>query len=222
MCHTPNGTIAAFFDVDNTLVPGSAIEVRFFRLLWARGLVGPLAILRSAGHVLRHAPPVSLHPLRERKLYLEGLTRSVVEPLGEAFVTQEIIPLLSSEGRRAVQHHQTAGHTVVFLTGSPDFLTVPLARHLGVADVYAAQPEHLDNRYTGRLRTPLPYGIGKEQVMSRLSRERGIDLMASYAYGDSPGDVETLKAVGHPHVVNPIRGMGRIAKEHGWPVVRWD
>ncbi len=222
MSHASNGTIAAFFDVDNTLVPGSAIEVRFFRLLWAEGLVGPLAVVRSVGHVLRQAPPVSLQPLRERKLYLEGLARSVVEPMGESFVTKEIIPRLSGEGRRAIQRHQTAGHTVVFLTGSLDFLMAPLARHLGVTDVYAAQPEHLDNRYTGRLRAPLPYGTGKQDVIRRLSQERGVDLSASYAYGDSPGDVETLKTVGHPHVVNPIRGMERIAQDQGWPVARWE
>jgi HAD superfamily hydrolase (TIGR01490 family) len=213
--------IAAFFDVDNTLVPGSAIEVRFFRLLWARGLVGPCAVLRSVGHVLRQAPPISLQPLRERKLYLEGLPRSVVEPLAEAFVTREIVPRLSGEGLRAVQRHQEAGHTVVFLTGSLDFLMVPLARHLGVVEVYAAQPEHLGNHYTGRLRTPLPYGIGKQEVVHRLSRERGVDLTASYAYGDSPGDVETLQTVGHPQVVNPIRGMAQIATRHGWPVAFW-
>ena len=222
MVHETNGRIAAFFDVDNTLVPGSAIEVRFFRLLWAEGLVGPRAVIRSVGHVLRHSPPVSLQPLRERKLYLEGLTRSLVEPLAETFVTGEIIPCLSNEGRRAVHRHQTNGHTVVFLTGSLDFLMAPLARHLGVTDVYAAQPEHRDNRYTGRLRTPLPYGIGKQEVVRQLSKERGVDLAASYAYGDSPGDIETLKAVGHPQVVNPIRGMNRIAKDHGWPIVRWE
>ncbi|MER3423872.1 MAG: HAD-IB family hydrolase, partial [Nitrospiraceae bacterium] len=32
--------VGAFFDVDNTLVPGLAIEVRFFRHLLQRGLVG--------------------------------------------------------------------------------------------------------------------------------------------------------------------------------------
>src|SRR5262245_9034094 len=33
------GSVAALFDVDNTLLPGEASEVRFFRFLWRRGLV---------------------------------------------------------------------------------------------------------------------------------------------------------------------------------------
>ena len=48
-----------------------------------------------------------------------------------------------------------------------------------------------------------------------------MDLKECYAYGDSPGDVAVLQSVGHPQVVNPIRGMARIAKRHGWPIVRW-
>jgi len=41
-------------------------------------------------------------------------------------------------------------------------------------------------------------------------------------YGDSPGDLPILEAVGHPRVVNPIRGMRRIARRHGWSILRWD
>jgi phosphoserine phosphatase len=30
-----------------------------------------------------------------------------------------------------------------------------------------------------------------------------------------------LQLVGHPLVVNPIRGMARIARHQGWPVTQW-
>jgi phosphoserine phosphatase len=54
-----------------------------------------------------------------------------------------------------------------------------------------------------------------------LTQECSIDLAQSFAYGDSPGDVELLRMVGHPLVVNPIRGMASIARRHGWPVAIW-
>jgi phosphoserine phosphatase len=40
-------------------------------------------------------------------------------------------------------------------------------------------------------------------------------------YGDSPGDLPVLETVGHPRVVNPIRGMVRIARRRGWPILQW-
>ncbi|MBI3809449.1 MAG: HAD-IB family hydrolase, partial [Nitrospirae bacterium] len=54
--------IAAFFDLDNTIVPGSAIEYRYFRLLWREGLVGPMDLVRSAAVLLRNIPPLSFDP----------------------------------------------------------------------------------------------------------------------------------------------------------------
>jgi phosphoserine phosphatase len=54
-----------------------------------------------------------------------------------------------------------------------------------------------------------------------LARQRGLALKDCYAYGDSPGDIDLLLAVGHPFVVNPIRGMARLAARKCWPVVRW-
>ena len=43
------GSVAALFDVDNTLLPGEASEVRFFRFLWRRGLVGWSELTQKCG-----------------------------------------------------------------------------------------------------------------------------------------------------------------------------
>src|SRR3989442_12766410 len=67
-----NPRIAAFFDLDNTIVPGPAIEHPYFRLLWRRGLVGPKDLLRSVGVLLRETPPFTFDPLRRYKGYLAG------------------------------------------------------------------------------------------------------------------------------------------------------
>jgi HAD superfamily hydrolase (TIGR01490 family) len=213
--------VGAFFDVDNTLIPGAAIEFRFFRYLWARGLVGWREAVRSGLFLLRRVPPLSLQALRERKLYLTGKQANVIEPLAEAFVTNSICPSLSAAGLAVLRRHQESGHHLVLVTGSLDFLIEPLARFLKVEHVIAAQPERLDGMYTGHLRGPFPYGAGKGILMQSFAQTKNVDLGRSFAYGDSPGDVEALRLVGHPQVVNPIRGMTRIARQHGWPIAKW-
>lgn len=213
--------IGAFFDVDNTLIPGSAIEIRFFRYLWRRRVVGWPEAFSSAGLLLRQIPPLSWHPLRQRKGYLAGKQPAAIEPLAQAFITSEIGPRLSGAALDVVRMHQRAGHSVVLLTGSLDFLIAPLARSLGIGTVLAARPESTEAGYTGRLLPPFPYGEGKRRLVEVYAEQQGLSLRHSYAYGDSPGDVETLDLVGHPLVVNPIRGMARIASRRGWPVTRW-
>lgn len=221
--HSASPKSAAFFDVDNTLVPGTAIEIRFFHYLRRQGLVGWTDAVRSLWYLLQHLPPVSLHPLRERKLYLEGKRPEMIVPLAEAFVQRDIRPQVSRAAIARLEEHQRSGHHVVFITGCPEFLIAPLAKSLGVETMFCAQPGlHDAGTYTGRLVLPVPYGEGKRLLIEEFAHGHGLDLKDCYGYGDSPGDVDILLAVGHPLVVNPIRGMERIAAQYHWPVVRWE
>jgi HAD superfamily hydrolase (TIGR01490 family) len=216
------GSIAALFDVDNTLLPGAASEVRFFRYLWRRGLVGWSELTRSAAWLAGHMPPFSLHSLRERKVYLAGKRPADIESYAREFCQAEMIGKVSLQGRAKLDAHRQAGHQLILVTGAPDFLIEPLAKFLGVTTVFAAKPEQRDSVYTGMLIPPLPYGHGKRELILAHAREMGLDLAGSYAYGDSPGDHDLLELVGHPLVVNPIRGMARTAQRLGWPVARWE
>jgi phosphoserine phosphatase len=107
------------------------------------------------------------------------------------------------------------------VTGAPDFLIEPLARFLDVPTVFAAKLEQQNSAYTGALIPPLPYGRGKRELILTHARTMNLDLAGSYAYGDSPGDHDLLELVGHPLVINPIRGMARTAQRRGWPVATW-
>jgi HAD superfamily hydrolase (TIGR01490 family) len=215
------GSVAALFDVDNTLLPGEACEVRFFRFLWRRGLVGWDELSRSVAWLAGHVPPFSLHSLRERKVYLAGKGPEDIESHAREFCQAEMIGTLSLQGRTRLDEHRQAGHQLILVTGAPDFLIGPLAEFLDVATVFAAKPEQRDSVYTGALIPPLPYGHGKRELILAHAPEMGLDLSKSYAYGDSPGDRDILELVGHPLVVNPIRGMARTARRQGWPITTW-
>ena len=213
--------VAALFDVDNTLLPGVASEIRFFQYLWRRNLVGWGELSRSAAWLAQHVPPFSLHSLRERKLYLAGKRPADIESYAREFCQSEMIGKVSLEGRARLDAHRQAGHQLILVTGAPDFLIEPLADFLNVPTAFAAKPEQRDSLYTGALTPPLPYGQGKRELILAHAQDRGLDLAGSYAYGDSPGDYDLLELVGYPLVVNPIRGMARTARQRNWPVVHW-
>ncbi|GKS63357.1 haloacid dehalogenase [Nitrospira sp.] len=217
-----SASIVAFFDVDNTILPGEASELRFFRWLWRRGIVGWPEARESVSWLLRHFPTLSLHPLRSRKLYLAGKPAQVIQPLGEEFCREELCPRVSAPAMRTLEKHRRAGHAIVFVTGSIDFLIAPVAEALQADRCFASRLEQMTGLYTGFLIPPLPYGQGKRQLIDRLTHELNLDLSQCYAYGDSPGDLNLLQAVGHPTVVNPIRGMASIARRKKWPIVKWE
>jgi HAD superfamily hydrolase (TIGR01490 family) len=213
--------IGAFFDVDNTLIPGASTEIGFFRYLWQDGIVGWPELWHSMEYILRQMPPVSLSPLRRKKLYLMGHDVALIEQFANEYVELFVIPRISIKALSCLARHQDAGHVVAFVSGSPEFLVKPLAAKLGVSLVFGARLEAQTGMYTGNIFAPLPYGAGKGRHVERLAAHYNLDLSRSYAYGDSPGDFHTLQLVGNPFVVNPIRGMARIARRQGWPIKQW-
>src|SRR5262249_38770006 len=66
------------------------------------------------------------------------------------------------------------------------------------------------------------YRDAKAEAMTALAAEHGFDLQASYAYSDSASDLPMLSIVGHPVVVNPDAELTRMAREHGWQILRLD
>ena len=213
--------VAAFFDLDNTIIPGPAIERDYFMLLWRHGLVGIRDFARSVAAVLKDGPPFSLDPLRRRKPYLVGKSVSAVEAHAQRFFWEHVCPRISEHARRAIEDHRAQNHLIILLTGSPHFLVAHLATSLKIEEVAAGRLDHRGGVYTGRMLDPYPYRDGKRVVARELAARHGMDLANCYMYGDSPGDLPVLEAVGHPRVVNPIRGMARVARQRGWPILFW-
>lgn len=235
------GQTAAVFDLDRTLVVGTSIETCFVRQGRRRGLIGPAALWHSLVAGLRalgllpgrdrtgiEIPP-GLSPITRlryaffsgNKAYLRGLPLKTCHTVAQETFHEEIQPRLSRRGQGRVRWHQQAGHTVVLLSGTLDFLGVPIQAHLDADHLIAAHPEVRAGRLTGRLRSPHPYGRRKSDLLSQLAAEQDLDLAASYAYGDHHTDAFVLDIVGHPVAVNPDRKLAQVAKDRGWPIERF-
>ena len=76
--------------------------------------------------------------------------------------------------------------------------------------------------YTGGIDGDFVWAMGKLAAVRRFAAAAGVDLGRSHAYSDSVFDVPLLRAVGHPHAVNPDRRLRAVATVHRWPVEHWD
>lgn len=214
--------MAAFFDVDNTIIRGAAV----FHLavgLFRRGVVTPSRVLRWGVHEVRFR---TFGENREaidsvRAGALEVITgHSVDEMRGLAEdIYDEVLHLRIFPGaRRLLDDHLAAGHEVWLVTAGPDDVADLIARRLGVTGAIGTVIEKRDGRYTGRLVGEMLHGDVKAAALERLAHRERIDLASSYAYGDSIHDVAALSLVGHPVAINPDRRLRRHATRVGWPV----
>jgi HAD superfamily hydrolase (TIGR01490 family) len=237
-----NCGIAAFFDLDGTLMPLPSLERRFFRMLRYRHEIPPRNYLYWLGEALRLLPR-GLHAVAHaNKMYLKGVRSSNASDGGNcsefsadakkiARDTRWSEPRFFEEAIERVMCHAMLGHAIGLVSGTLERLANAAARALeaelaarGFATsvhVCATRLEGFHGRWTGKIVGEAMFGTAKARALRRLEQELGLDLARSWAYGDAATDRWMLEAVGHPAAVNPTGKLARIARARGWPALRW-
>jgi HAD superfamily hydrolase (TIGR01490 family) len=216
------GPVAAFFDLDRTLISGSSAFV-FGIAAWRAGLVPAHQFSRDAWGALAFrlagASDETSTGVRDRILgAVKGVRHDDLVGLNTDIVPK-LLERVRPEARALVDRHRHAGRATHIVSASPVELVNPLAAALGMTSGIGTVSEIVDGVYTGNLAGPFCYGEGKVEAITELARWEGYDLSQCYAYSDSASDLPMMEAVGHPVAVNPDNKLERIAHRRGWPVV---
>ena len=215
--------VAAFFDVDNTLIRGASIY-HFARGLAARNFVGPGDLarmtIRHLAFLLNGAEDASqVDFVRQAALaFVAGRSVADLVRLGEEIYHETMASRIWEGTRELTQYHLAAGEQVWLVTATPVELAQILARELGLTGALGTVAEIHDGVYTGRLVGGLLHKEAKATAIRALAELEGLDLTRCTAYSDSANDLPMLNLVGHPNVVNPDRRLRAEAERQGWPV----
>jgi HAD superfamily hydrolase (TIGR01490 family) len=218
-----NGHVAAFFDLDGTLVPGPSLEKRFFAVLRYRRLMGIRNYFLWLKEAARLAPRGIHQIVHANKMHLRGV--SVQE---EASLSA---PSFNAEGVERVAWHAEREHLIVIVSGTLEPLAKraagALEAELGARGltcairVCATRLEQSEGRWTGRVVGEAMFGEAKARAVKRIAAEEDLALQRCFAYGDISSDRWMLEAVGKPAAVNPSNDLARIARRNEWTVLRW-
>lgn len=218
------GRVAAFFDLDGTLIPEPSLEQRFFRELRRSGAIPFSNYLRWGVEALRLLPTGLLAVQHHNKRYLAGVCSDLV------FRHMESISFFE-EGIARVAWHARQGHEIVLVSGTLEALARLAATALeceleapGVLvrpRVCATRLAEEHGRWTGHVADEEMYGPAKARAIEELAKQGKVDLRQCHAYGNSLLDRQLLCAVGHGHAVNPGKEMAALANEKDWPIWHW-
>ncbi len=232
------GRIAAFFDLDGTLIAKPSVERRFFANLHDRRAIPTRNYLLWLARAVWLAPRGMEMMRHANKMYLRGLSANGGGSLDYGQLPRRgsgqaemAVPRFFPEGVNQVAWHARQGHAIVLVSGT----LAPLAQEMALAltvrlairgigasvAVCATRLEENDGRWTGRIVGDAMFGDAKGRAVRRLAKEEGFDLARCYAYGDSASDRAMLEAVGRPCVVNPLGEMERLARKREWAVLAW-
>ena len=215
--------VAAFFDVDNTLIQGASIILlarglakhKFFTASDLFGLAWSQAKFRISGE--ENADDVASG--RDKALaFVEGRTVAELTALSEEVVDTSMLDRVWPGTRSLVQMHLDAGQQVWLVTATPVMLARVIASRLGLSGALGTVAEEESGVYTGRLVGDILHGPGKAHAISTLAEAEGFDLSKCYAYSDSFNDMPMLTMVGHPVAINPDGRLRKYASENGWDI----
>ncbi|PYF99562.1 HAD-superfamily subfamily IB hydrolase, TIGR01490 [Georgenia satyanarayanai] len=214
--------VAAFFDVDNTIIRGAS-AYHLARELYRRDFFGLRDIAFFAGHSVRYfllgEDVRRIAAVRSRALgIVRGRTVAEIISIGEEVYDQVLANKIFPGARALIEEHLAAGHEVWLVSATPAEIADLIAGRLGATGALGTIAEHEDGVYTGELRGNMLHGEGKKANVLALAQERGIDLARSHAYGDSVNDIPLLSTVGSPCAINPEPRMRLHAVDAGWPV----
>jgi len=219
----PSGPhVAAFFDLDRTLVAGFS-AAHFIR-------EDVLAGRMSARHFAQTMLAATLFQMRQ--IEFSGFVTSTMERLrgvpeadlvahAEHMFTEYLAADVYPEARALVQAHRRKGHTIAIVSSATRYQIDPLARDLGIEHVLCTELEVEHGVLTGRVIEPPCYGEGKAEAARCFGGPRAVDFGRSYFYSDSEEDLPLLEIVGHPRPTNPSSRLAELATRRGWPIHRF-
>ena len=219
--------IAAFFDLDGTLVALPSLERRFFKMLRYRRAIAAKNYWLWLAEAVRLAPRGLSAMWHGNKMYLRGVA---VDRLGK--IGQNAALELFADAIDRMAWHVRQGHAIVIMSGTLEPLAQETARaieeELGGHGVFpgirvrATRLEEMNGRWTGGILGKAMFGKAKLRAALRMAAEMKLDLEKCYAYADSSSDRWLLAAVGRPFAVNPSNDLARLARIRGWPVLNWE
>lgn len=219
---TPPPKIAAFFDLDKTLIAKSS-TLAFSRPFFDEGLLNRRAVLKSSYaqflFLLSGADSDQMDRMRRHITEMcKGWDVEQIRAIVRETLHDIVTPLVFAEAAELIADHTALGHDIVVVSASGEEVVAPISEALGADHSCATRMEVRDGKYTGEV-SFYCFGDGKVQAMNALAQTQGYDLSVCHAYSDSSTDLPMLEAVGKPTAVNPDRQLRRMAAERGWPVL---
>ncbi|MES3014539.1 MAG: HAD family hydrolase [Pseudomonadota bacterium] len=214
------------FDLDDTLLPMDS-DHAWGEFMVRAGWVDAAEFARrnDAFYAQYKAGALDIHayiafatePLRAR-------STAQTDAAHHQFMAEVITPNLRPTALELVRAHQTRGDLVALVTATNDFITTPIARAFGIADLIAVRlARGAGGTITGCIEGTPSYREGKVTRVQEWLGERGktwSDFARVSVYSDSVNDLPLLERATDPVATNPTPALRQIAEARGWRVLK--
>jgi HAD superfamily hydrolase (TIGR01490 family) len=214
----------ALFDLDNTLLAGDS-DFEWAQFLIFKGVLDKEVYeARNLEFYEQYkAGTLDIHAFLDFQLKpLSRHARTQLDAWHAEFLATRIMPMITDKARALVARHAQAGDTLIVITATNSFVTLPIVREFGIEHLIATEPEQRDGEFTGRVAGTPSFRQGKVERLDQWLAQRGTSLSAaerSWFYSDSHNDLFLMERVSDPVAVDADGELTRVAAERGWPAI---
>lgn len=217
------GRVAAYFDLDGTLLDASsektlagALAIRrpwripLGTICWTMGFIGNLVRGRSVYDAARNRGHFALS------------NWEILDKLSKELVQSKLKHRIPKEARERIEWHREQGHRLILITATIKPMAEAMSIELGMDEVYGCGPSEMKGMISGSEKGwSVPRRKGKVPVVQSDAESNGHELSECWAYGNTYADSFFMRLCGNPVAVNAESPLSRLAKDEGWQQFEW-
>lgn len=217
------GQIAAYFDLDGTLLNASSEKTLTAHLAKRRPWRIPWGgVAWTSGFLTNLLRGRSVYDAARNRGHLSLASWDVLEAYSGHLAEEVLRPKVSQQAWERLNWHREQGHRLILVTATVAPMAEAMARVLNMDAVYGCGPSERSGRLSGSERGwSVPRRKGKVPVVQQDALQNGHDLEQCYGYGNTHADSWFMALCGHAIAVNPEGALRKHAETHQWDIVEW-
>ena len=217
------GKVAAYFDLDGTLLNASSEKTltaylarrRPWRIPWG-------ALAWTTGFITNMIRGRAVYDAARNRGHLSLASWAILERYSKQLAGEQLKPSIPPQAWEKLAWHREHGHRLVLVTATVAPMAEAMAEVLGMDAVYGCGPEVREGILSGSERGwSVPRRKGKVPVVMADADANGHDLAACYGYGNTLADSWFMALCGHAIAVSPEGPLRRHAEANDWQIVDW-
>ena len=213
----------AIFDLDHTLLPFDSDE-NWNKFLIEHNAVDADYYKKNNEHFYQDYLNACLDIRAYQRFaseILQNYPLSQVNEWRDQYVQDIVKPQLQTKALECIQAYKNERFHTMIISATNTFLVEPIAALHHVDSFLGCEFEIIDGCYTGELTGIPTYKDGKIKALDMWLDRQNIKAEVIHFYSDSINDLPLLERANQAFVVDADVRLTMLAKEKGWPVIRF-
>lgn len=207
-----------FFDIDDTLIKGQSQKL-FINFLWRKGLVSSLFYFRLMFWFVLYRLYIINDPSTVANYafsFLKEVPRKTLKEYVDIFFDQVLVYKFYKDALSIIKEHQKEKRQIFLVSNAFDTLVERIAQYVKADGYISTNLKEENGILNGEIDGTINYGKAKALRVKEFCTKSSISLENSWGYADHPSDVDFLRLVSNPVVVNASKSLQKDAMHLGF------